>query len=1009
MGAVGFRHPPDVNSGDSLFDNTMNKEAFEMSRINRVIIAGMIVLGLPASLARALDDAEPKGKPVAQAKVAIELGTPFCNNAVLQRDKELPVWGWSKPGTKITVEFAGQKQQTEAGNDGKWMLKLQPLTASAQPAEMNISDSDGKKVTLKNILVGEVWHASGQSNMEWFASKSHCSGLALELSKAKDEVPIREFRTDTVSALYPQKKGTSDAGWKTSRAAGDFSALALAFAHELHKELKVPVGILLTSHSNTRIEAFTERKAIEAHPGLKGDVDLIHDGDVSTEQGRAAFEKYYTELEAWQKASAEQGFPVERPLKRPELPGIAGQWRGPSQFFNGKIAPVVPYAIRGSIWCQGESNGDDGRIYAARMEALARGWQQAWGQPDLPFYFTQMQAYGAADSADVGLADVRQAQHLFFMNNRAHVGMVVQTDLNPAATGAIHYQNKLHPGMRLARWALAKDYGRDIAYTGPIYEKYTIEGNKVVVSFEKGSLFGGLMVGSKGYEKDLRESGKFVEPAQPTPGAKLNHFRLCGKDRNWHVAEAVIEGDTVVVTSKDVTEPVGVQYAYSGAPLNANLYNKAGLPATPFAAIDGKLIFEEDDVVKVAAKKAKHTGDANLERPVLDVAAHYRDGIIVQRDQPIPVWGFANKGVEVTATLGGVTKTAVANDWQEWSVSFPALNASTQPMTLTVKASHGQSKTINNILVGDVWFLTGSTLLTSEPAYDRRDTKAVAPEAMPLVREFRRRTSASSFPIPRKRGFEVGGDRKYRSFWQTADFTSTDDCVSLFAYEFAKALNRPGVPQGFVTMSSGGKDAIASPLSWTSYAGVKDAANPAFRARLDALLLQDPNSEVSRKAISGYVKAVKSDVVKIAEMARKSADLSEAPLQFPAFPEAGRNGEVKPDTVPTLVYNWCVSPLTPMAVAGVIWVPGNANLGYTPAEYSAELEIYSRSLPATYGQDKVPFIFAQPSAKLVPGIASPTIKNSSSVEFDQWPKSLRELAVRLGSAVKAGPTKESKE
>jgi sialate O-acetylesterase len=938
-------------------------------------------------------------KPAAKPVPAIELGAPFADNAILQRDKPLPVWGWSKPGTTVTVEFAGQKETAKAGADGKWMLKLKPLKASATPAEMIISDSEGKRVALKNVLVGEVWHASGQSNMEWFASKSLCSGLAQELAKAKDEFPIREFRTDTVSALYPQKQVTSEAGWKTSRAAGDFSALALAFAHELHKELKVPVGILLTSHSNTRIEAFTERKAIEAHPALQVDADLIHEGDVGTAQGRAAFEKYYRDLEAWQQAAAALGFPVEKPLRRPELPGIAGQWRGPSQFFNGKIAPVVPYAIRGSIWCQGESNAGDGRIYAARMEALARGWSEAWGTPNLPFYFTQMQNYGAADSAEVGLADVRQAQHLFFMNNRSHVGMVVQTDLNPAAPGNIHYQNKLHPGMRLARWALAKDYGRDIAHTGPIYEKYTVAGNRVVVAFEQGSLFGGLMVGSKGPEKDFKEPGKFVEPARPTPGEKLNHFRLCGRDRKWHAAEAVITGDTVVVTSKSVSEPIGVQYAYSAAPQNANLYNQAGLPATPFAVVDGKLIFEEDDSEKAAAQKAKYAQYTDPDHPVFTVAAHYRDGAILQRDQPISVWGFANKGVEVSVTLGGVTKSAVADNRQQWAVSFPALKAATQPITLVVKASHGHSRTVKDILVGDVWFLTGSTQLTSEPAYDRRDKQATAPEPMPLVREFRRRTAASTNPVPRKRGFEVGGGR-YQTFWQTADLKSADDCVSMFAYEFAKALNRPGIPQGFVTMSSGGRDQMASPLSWTAFAGVKDAAHPAFRARLDALLLQDPNSVVAKQAIAEYVQALKAEVAKVADLARKGADTSGAPLQFPAFPEPGRDGEVKPDTVPTLAYNWCVSPFTPMGVAGVIWVPGAANLGYTPADYSAELEIYARSLPATYGQEKVQFLYAQPSATLVKGITAPAVSTGKSVTFDAWPKSLKTIAAEMGKAAK---------
>ncbi|MFM9962630.1 MAG: sialate O-acetylesterase [Planctomycetaceae bacterium] len=940
--------------------------------------------------------------------LAIELGAPFGDNAVLQRGVPLPVWGWSKPGTSVTVEFAGQKETAKAGADGKWLLKLKPLKASAEPGEMLISDSEGKQVALKNILVGEVWHACGQSNMEWFASKSNCAGLAQEITRAKDELPVREFRTDTVSALYPQTKVTSEAGWKTSRAAGNFSALALAFAYELHRELKVPVGILLTSHSNTRIEAFTERKAIEAHAALKVDSDLIHDGDVATEQGRAAFEKYYRDLSAWQAASAELGFPVERPLKRPNLPGIAGEWRGPSQFFNGKIAPVVPYAIRGSIWCQGESNSGDGRLYAARMEALVRGWRDAWGQPDMPLYFTQMQNYGAADSADVGFADIRQVQHLFFMNNRSHVGMVVQTDLNPAAPGNIHYQNKLHPGMRLARWALAKEYQRDVAYTGPVYESYTIEGKAAVVRFEKETLFGGLMVGSKGLEKDFQQDpSKFVEPARPTPGEPLNHFRLCGKDRKWHAAQAVIVSDTVVVTSKDVPQPIGVQYAYSAAPQNANLYNKAGLPATPFAAVDGKLIFEEDDAEKVAALKAKYAPYTDPDHPVFQVAEYYRDGAIIQRDRPIPVWGHANKGVEVKVTLGGITLSVVANDRQQWSVLFPAMKVSAHPLTLSVKASHGHSRTVQDILVGDVWFVTGGMLLTSEPAFDRRNKQAAAPEALRLVREFRRRTAANTNPVPRKRGFEVGGDRKYRSFWQTADFTSPDDGVSMFAYEFAKAVNRPGVPQGIVTMSSGQGAQMASPLSWTSYAGVKDVSHPAFRVRLDALRLQDPNSDVSRKATAEYVQAVKATVALIAERAKQGANLSEAPLQFPAFPEPGQNGEVKPDTVPTYAYNWCVSPLSPMAVSGVIWVPDQGNLGYSPADYSAELELYARSLSATYGQDNVPFLYAQPSAKLVPGITQPQIKNSTSVEFDQWPKGLRELAIRLGAAASTNDAKDT--
>jgi sialate O-acetylesterase len=929
---------------------------------------------------------------------ALALGLPFADQAILQRDMEVPVWGWSPAGTTVTVAFAGQQERTQAGADGRWMLRLKPLPASAEPQEMVVQASGaGGTITLQDILVGEVWHASGQSNMEWFAAKSNCAALARELASAPTELPIRELRTDTVSALYPQRRGTSEAGWKTPRKAGDFSALALSFAHELHRELKVPVGILLTSHSNTRVEAFTQRQAIEAHPALQGDVDLIHDGDAATEQGRAAFEQYYRDLETWQKDSAKLGFPLEKPLKRPGLPGIAGEWRGPTQFFNGKISPVVPYAIRGSLWCQGESNNGDGRIYASRMEALARGGSAAWGKPDLPFYFTQMQCYGSEDPNQLGMAEVRLAQHMFFQNNRKSVGMVVQTDLNPAAPGAIHYQNKLHPGMRLARWALAKQYGRDIAYTGPIYDKYAVEGGKVVVSFEPGSLFGGLMVGSKGWEKEAKEPGKYVEPGRPTPGEKLNHFRLCGADGQWHAAEAVIVGDTVVVSSPQVPQPVGVQYAHCASPLNSNLYNQAGLPATPFCVVEGKYVFEEDDPAKVAAAKAKYAPFTDPDHPVFTVAAFYREGAILQRGQPIPVWGYANQGVEVTVTLGGVTRTAVANDRQEWSVSFPALPASTQPITLAATTSHGHSRNVGNLVVGDVWFLTGSTLLTSDLAWDRRDPRAVEPEKLPLLREFRRRTAASWSTTPRKRGFETGGDRKYQSFWQTADFAHESDGVTRFAHAFARALNRPGIPQGFITMSAGTKDHMASPLSWTSFAGVKDVTPPSLRARLNALLLQDPNSEVSRQPIADHVQAVKDTVARVAALARAGADLSAAPLQYPAFPDPTKSGTVRPDEVPTFAHNWNVSPLTPMGVAGVVWVPGPANIGHTPADYAAELELYARSLPATHGQEQVLFLYAQPSATLVPGITAPNLPRAMAVEFDGWPKNLGELGARLGA------------
>lgn len=931
------------------------------------------------------------------ASQELELAVPFTDDMILQRECPVPVWGFDRPGSRVTVEFAGQSQTAVADERGDWRVTLAPLEVSLDERSLEVTNDQGASISLGGVLVGEVWFSSGQSNMVWTAGKSMCSTLARDLAASPEEVPIREISIQTVSALYPQKRATSDGGWRRASQASGFSALSLSFAHELYRELQMPVGILLSAHSNTRIEAFTQREAIEGHPLLAGDADLIRDGDALTDQGREAFAQYAADLRAWQVEAGQLAEAGGRVPARPGLPGIAGMWRGPAQFFNGKIAPVVPYAVRGAIWCQGTSNSGDGRVYAARMEALVRGWRDAWGMPDMPFYFTQMQCYGAPDPDSVGFADLRQVQHMFFMNNREGVGMVVQSDLNSARPGGIHYYNKLHPGMRMARWALAEQYGRDLASTGPIFSGYWVDDGRVVVTFEPESLFGGLMVGSKGMAKDYREPGLYVEPARPTPGEALRHFRLCGADGQWHPAQAVIAGDTVVVSSEQVPAPRGVQYAYSAVPEGSNLYNQAGLPATPFAAVYGELIFEEDDLEKAAALAARYAQYTDPDHPILQVAEYYRDGVILQRERPIFVWGHANQGVQVTVNLGGEELVAVANDLQQWSLTFPPRPASAEPISMTVTSSHGHGRTVRDILVGDVWYLTGSTLVTTEWPYDRRDPEAERPPAMPLVREFCRRTKASSFPTPRKRRFETGGG-KYRSHWLTADYSQEGGGVTRFAYEFARALDRPGVPQGFITMSSGlgGRHRqLASPLSWTSYRGVRDLEDPAFAARVNELLLQYPGSEVARQAVAGHLEEVAAYVRELASAGERGEDPAGLPLQAPAFPEAGKGGAVPSDTIPTYAYNWCVSPLTPMGVSGVVWVPSEHNIGEDPAHYAAELEVYARSLPDTYGQERVQFLHAQPASSLVEGITTPSIPGAKSVTFDAWPRSVEGLAAAL--------------
>jgi hypothetical protein len=373
----------------------------------------------------------------------------------------------------------------------------------------------------------------------------------------------------------------------------------------------------------------------------------------------------------------------------------------------------------------------------------------------------------------------------------------------------------------------------------------------------------------------------------------------------------------------------------------------------------------------------------------------------LQRGQPIRVWGHTNVGETVTVTLDGVTQSVKPNEFQQWSVTFPARQVAVEPITLTVKSTHGFERTVRNILVGDVWYLTGSTQLTAEWAYNQRDHDAALPKALPLVREFKRRTKADRYPTPRKRRFETGGG-KYRTYWADADYSREGQGVTMFAYTFAKALGRADVPQGFMTMSAGrggSTPAFASPLSWTSFAGVKDLDNPVFADRLNELFLQYPGTDVARRAVAKHLQEVRAFVEQVTRLDKKGADPATFPLKAPGFPEAGK-GDVPIDAVPTYAYNWNVSPLTPMAVAGVLWIPAEYNIGRAPGNYAAELEVYAKSLANTYGQEEVPFIYAHPAGSLVEGVTAPKIPGAKVVTFDQWPTSLREIAVEMAELAK---------
>jgi len=969
-----------------------------------VLAATLLLSGFAAQAA-------PEAKP----KPAIELGSPFVDSAILQRQMPVPVWGWSKPGTEITVAFAGQTQKATAGKDGKWMLKLDALKASANPREMVITDSAGKTVTLKNILVGEVWFASGQSNMDWVAGKSMCGELVRTLSQSKEDIPIREYQVDTGSALFPQSRTTSKDGWKSSKQAGGFSALALAFAWDLYEDLQVPIGIMRSSHGATNVEVWTPYEGFADHPKLQDIALKIRQSDPGTPDGKKAFEQYYKDLKQWQVEGEKRiermraakamncslswarrgALYVQRPgtvLPKPTLPGIASEWKGASRMYNMKVAPLIPFAIRGAIWCQGTHNAGDGRIYAAKMEALVNGLRKNWNRPDLPFYFTQMQCYGEPNPDSVGFADIREAQTLFFVNAK-NVGMALQYDLNSARPTGIHNFNKLHPGQRLARWALSHEYGRDIAYTGPIYKSHSIKGNMVRVKFEQRGPGGGLMVASKGMAVDYRKDPPaYFEPARATPGEKLKHFRLAGKDRVWHAAEAVIDGEEVVVTSKDVPNPVGVQYAYSASPIGANLYNKAGLPAVPFAYFDGKQMFNEDLPETLAKAKAQEEARKNPPplNPYLQVMTPLRHGAVIQRNMPVPVWGFALAGTEVTVAFGGQTKKTVVSEFDQWLVELDPMDASAKGRSMTITCGNGPTAKINDVLVGDVWVLTGSSAASGELAFSGRDPKATPPPALPLLREFKIRTKARRFRTPRKRCMEIGGG-KYRSSWRPAVFSDSQRDTSAAGYYFASQLRDKTVPIGLITLG-----AENPPLTWISHEGMQTAAG--FDKERDELNLAYPNTDVCKAAVTKYIETLKKYSQDIAALRKAGKDIPrELGENLPKFPQPYFNEWSNETESATHTYNFCICPNTPFAVKGVIWIPSPKNIGKDASRYTAALEAYAASLPQTYGQDRVTFVYAHPTAKLVEGVTKPKIKGAVSVEFSQWPKSLKDIATKLGA------------
>lgn len=465
------------------------------------------------------------------ATAAISLPSVIADNMVLQRGQPVPVWGWAAPGEKVSVEFAGQKKSATADAAGRWEVRLSKLTTATKPAAMTISGSETH--TFTNILVGEVWLCSGQSNMEkpigTQGGQKPVPNYLQELATGDAYPNIRLFKADRVIAPEPKSdvKGSWAVCSSNSLEAMKFSAAAFFFAREIYNELNVPVGLVESAWGGTRVEPWTPPAGFESVPAV---ADL------------AKFSAGTNKLDN----------------------------KMPSAIYNAMIAPLKPFAIRGALWYQGESNCmdvNDGATYADKFEALIKGWRKVWGQGDFAFYYVQLAPYNYFSNRDKPrvnspdeLPKIWEAQSRCL--RLPNTGMAVITD-TVDDTKDIHPVNKQDVGKRLALLALNKTYGKkEVACTGPVFKAMKVKGGKAVLTFDG--------VGSGLHVKDSQE---------------LNSFTIAGADGEFVPAEAQIEGETVVVSSSEVPEPKSVRFGWHEL-AQPNFFNEAGLPASPFRTDD---------------------------------------------------------------------------------------------------------------------------------------------------------------------------------------------------------------------------------------------------------------------------------------------------------------------------------------------------------------------------------------------------------------------------------------
>jgi len=479
----------------------------------------------------------------------------FGSHMVLQRDQTIPVWGWADPGESVEVKLGDLPAATATADEsGTWRVDL-PAQPAGGPVALTVTGKNA--LTLDDVLLGDVWVCSGQSNMEW--TVDGCTDA--DLARAEANYPrIRHIQVPKVPAGTPARD--FEGAWQicAPETVGGFTAVGYFFARHLHRELNVPIGLINSSWGGTAIDPWVPPVGYVPLPALQGTLEAVMLTDPRSETYKKALGDYLTQLDAW-RTKAGDALTGETPLDpAPAYPdaikpmNTAGQ---PTALYNGMVAPLVPYGIRGAIWYQGESNHGEGMLYAEKMKALIGGWREVWKQGEFPFYYVQIAPWHYGDEDPTILPIFWEAQAA--AESIPNTGMAVVNDI--ADYNDIHPKNKQDVGKRLALLALNRTYGQtDVVCSGPTFRELSTEGNTLRVRFDN--------VGSGLVSRD---------------GKPLTWFEIIGPESDYTKADATIDGDSVLLTAPGVENPCAVRFAWHKS-AEPNLSNKEGLPTGAFRA-----------------------------------------------------------------------------------------------------------------------------------------------------------------------------------------------------------------------------------------------------------------------------------------------------------------------------------------------------------------------------------------------------------------------------------------